>query len=712
MNLAKLLGWMLLVSSMSSCAAARSAHDVSDASALRPHASDWERILAAEDARARTPAQLQVLRDALTHPAPPLRRMAVRALGRLERAELASDIAPLLHDPDPTVRAHAANALAQASRSGEVDRALIESAVAVETNGMTSGVMAESLGRIGHRTVDEAGRTVALLTPRLVDGRDEAERLGAIRGLYFLARQQGMGAAFDSEVVGVLRSAVTSVPPISPQPALPNTRRAGGTAAAESEDSPAVRLRTLAMATLAVVGVDEALVTAALGDGAWIVRREAVVAGATVPDTAALHRILTVALADRAGQVRYEALRAYGRRLAADYGCGPVRGSVGDADAHVRLLAVELLGTCPGITASDILLLDSLAESINDVRWHRGARALVSLAKVDPAGGRTRLRSSGLPADPFARVHTARAFAILEDTAALRRLAADDDVNVRTAAVQALAALAHRDGDDVYLAQLSSDDHQLLQVAAAALDGSPDPAAPEALLTALDRVSRARAETSRDARRALLQRAAQLGNASLEPRLRPYLQDFDPELAELAADVIGGWTGSRPQAVPRPLQTLVPPTFAEAALLSESTVEIQMMDGGSVLMRLLSFEAPTNAARFARLARTGYFDGLTFHRVVPNFVVQGGSPHANEYAGDGPFSRDELGLAGNWYGTVGLSTRGRDTGDAQLFINLVHNVRLDHEYTIFAVVTEGMDVVNQLQEGARIRSVRIRPTDR
>jgi cyclophilin family peptidyl-prolyl cis-trans isomerase len=95
---------------------------------------------------------------------------------------------------------------------------------------------------------------------------------------------------------------------------------------------------------------------------------------------------------------------------------------------------------------------------------------------------------------------------------------------------------------------------------------------------------------------------------------------------------------------------------------------------------------------------------------VPNFVVQGGSPGANEYAGAGPFTRDELGLQGNWRGTVGLSTRGRDTGDAQMFINLVDNVRLDHEYTVFAEVARGMDVVDRVLEGAVIlRIVRRSP---
>ena len=125
------------------------------------------------------------------------------------------------------------------------------------------------------------------------------------------------------------------------------------------------------------------------------------------------------------------------------------------------------------------------------------------------------------------------------------------------------------------------------------------------------------------------------------------------------------------------------------------------------MVELLPDLAPRNAWRFVTLARAGYFDGLTFHRWVPNFVLQGGSPGANEYAGDGPYTRDEVG-GSHWRGTVGISTRGRDTGDAQIFINLVDNVRLDHDYTVFGFVAEGMDVVDGLLEGAVIERAEVR----
>jgi cyclophilin family peptidyl-prolyl cis-trans isomerase len=146
------------------------------------------------------------------------------------------------------------------------------------------------------------------------------------------------------------------------------------------------------------------------------------------------------------------------------------------------------------------------------------------------------------------------------------------------------------------------------------------------------------------------------------------------------------------------------PTVAQLRSVRGATIE--MADGGRVELRLLPLDAPTNAWRFVRLARAGYFDGLTFHRIVPFFVVQGGSPLANEYVGDGPFTRDEVGVE-NRRGTVGVSTRGRDTGDGQLYFNTVDNVRLDHDYTVFAEVTRGMEVVDRMQEGARIRRVTV-----
>ena len=109
-----------------------------------------------------------------------------------------------------------------------------------------------------------------------------------------------------------------------------------------------------------------------------------------------------------------------------------------------------------------------------------------------------------------------------------------------------------------------------------------------------------------------------------------------------------------------------------------------------------------------QLADAGQYNGLTFHRIVPNFVIQGGSPGADEYDGRSrQFQRDEVGLARNGRGTIGISTRGRDTGDAQIYFNLVDNFRLDRDYTVMATMRDGMDVMDRVQEGDVIERIEI-----
>ena len=142
--------------------------------------------------------------------------------------------------------------------------------------------------------------------------------------------------------------------------------------------------------------------------------------------------------------------------------------------------------------------------------------------------------------------------------------------------------------------------------------------------------------------------------------------------------------------------------------LRGATAVLRIRDVGEVEISLLTDDATVAVATFAALADSGRFNGLTFHRIVPNFVIQGGSPGANEYdALTSWFMRDEVGLARNARGTFGVSTRGRDTGDGQIYINLIDNFRLDHDYTVFARTLRGLDVIDRIQEGDVIESVRI-----
>jgi cyclophilin family peptidyl-prolyl cis-trans isomerase len=260
----------------------------------------------------------------------------------------------------------------------------------------------------------------------------------------------------------------------------------------------------------------------------------------------------------------------------------------------------------------------------------------------------------------------------------------------------------------VYLGQLARDDHQLLITSARALSGTTETVrAFSALLGALRRLSAQRNETSRDARIALLDRIAELNRPGRADSLKPWLGDYDPVVAARAAAILTRWTGQSWTADPHPLPR---PGFSVAELdrLKGAKLRITMSPasgGGSFDVALFPDVAPLTVLRVTRLASQGFYDGRTFHRVVPNFVIQGGSPKANEYTGDGPYLRDEIGPLSHERGTLGISTRGRDTGDAQLFVNLVENLRLDFDYTVWGAIVAGMDVVDGILEDDVIERV-------
>lgn len=675
------------VAVLTSACCAATAFAQQSAARLTPYARIWEQLIAAEDARALTPAQLNGILQTLRSNEPEMRRLAVRALGRLERASLADTIAARLRDPIALVRAEAAHALAQALSRGAPGRARqqLSNALRAERDTVAAAALAESLGRLRYASVAEARPVVAQLLPLL----QQPAPLGALRGLFFLVRQPPARAAFDAPTRVALLRLVTQAP---------------------VQDDPArVRIRTVAAAVTIAAGADAAAVAAILNDRDPFVRREAAAALLALTDTAASAPLVLRALADTSGLVRYEGLRAYARRLSAQRGCAPVLAAARDTHAHTALLALDALGTSCARTPRTVALLDSITRTLpadSATAWHPAAHALVSLAAREPDLARQRLAPFAAHPVFFVRTYAAQTATALRDSATLLRLSQDVQPNVRTAAVEGLRRVLGHAADSVYLQQLARDDSQLLMAAAAALDSTARADAAVALLDALDRVSQARRETSRDGRVALLRRARQLGNATLADRLQRYLTDFDPQIAEQAADALQAWTGMRPQPQPATPSLAARPTFEEAVQLARTRVVIQL-DSGEVELELFPFAAPTNVARFVRLARSGYFDGLTFHRIAPNFVVQGGSPNANEYAGAGPFTRDELGLQ-NLRGTVGLSTRGRDTGDAQIYVNLIDNVRLDHDYTVFARVVRGLDVVDRLLEGAVMRKIVIR----
>jgi cyclophilin family peptidyl-prolyl cis-trans isomerase/HEAT repeat protein len=631
-----------------------------------------------------------------------MRRRAAAAYGRMGSASGVEPLLKLLGDGDARVRREAASAIGDAlsgalpeprqegaapALADEIakGRAGLEARLAVESDGDAAAVMLETIGRLKY--ADDAARNAAetlLVTASRADG---ARVLGAAKGLESLIR-------------------------LSP-------RRPVSTAARDRLRELAVlstappRVRRLAMQTLLTMRDDhDATVILAAQDADWQVRRLAAMRIDLSRD--ALQNAGGRLSQDSTFQVRYEMVGALARYATITQQCRPLVGMFGDAEPTVALRAIDAVpDSCPDkseIVRELIQSAGSLGRPDSHVTWHRPAHAFVALSRLSPDVARG--LSEAAEAHPAwqVRVAAANVAASLRDDTRLVRLAGDREPNVQTAAIEGLRRMISPSTAKAAIAALESDDYQLVRGAAIALRAVQQPdrdVAIKALLGALFRISARASDTSRDPRVAMLERLEELLPADRALEVLPFTGDFDRAVREVATRLITAKTGRKP--APDDLRERYPyqPGRAELAALP-STATLQMEGGGSIVLELLGDEAPITVARFAHLARAGYYDGLTFHRVVPNFVIQGGSPGANEYVGAPRYMRDEPGTTPHLRGAVGISTRGHDTGDGQIFIDLVDLPRLDHDYTVFARVTTGMDVADRILEGAKILKVTVK----
>ncbi len=124
---------------------------------------------------------------------------------------------------------------------------------------------------------------------------------------------------------------------------------------------------------------------------------------------------------------------------------------------------------------------------------------------------------------------------------------------------------------------------------------------------------------------------------------------------------------------------------------------VKMANGGEFIIELYADKSPITVNSFVFLARDGYFDGTTFHRVLDGFMAQGGDPTGTGMGGPGyEFVNEDSDLTFDKEGIVAMANAGPDTNGSQFFITFVPLPQLDGGYTIFGQVTEGMDVVNEI----------------
>ncbi|MBE2900079.1 peptidylprolyl isomerase [Methanothermobacter thermautotrophicus] len=128
---------------------------------------------------------------------------------------------------------------------------------------------------------------------------------------------------------------------------------------------------------------------------------------------------------------------------------------------------------------------------------------------------------------------------------------------------------------------------------------------------------------------------------------------------------------------------------------------------GEIELILFEEDAPNTVANFEKLSNSGFYDGLTFHRVIPDFVIQGGCPVGDGTGGPGYTIKCEINPNRHVKGALSMAHAGRDTGGSQFFITLSPQPHLDGVHTVFGRVVRGMDVVESIERGDQMLKVRV-----
>ncbi len=151
------------------------------------------------------------------------------------------------------------------------------------------------------------------------------------------------------------------------------------------------------------------------------------------------------------------------------------------------------------------------------------------------------------------------------------------------------------------------------------------------------------------------------------------------------------------------------PTAEDADIPAGNHVRIRT-DKGEILIELYPDDAPDTVANFKKLAASGFYDGLVFHRVIPGFVAQGGDPKGDGTGGPGYRIRAEFNARRHERGTVAMARAADpDSAGSQFYICYDDLPHLDGQYTVFGRVVEGMDVVDRIRVGDVMREVRVEP---
>ncbi len=632
-----------------------------------------------------------LLAVAARRPEPMVRRRAALAIGRIGDVRGIRILFALLEDPVPAVRQDAAFAF----------------------------------GLIGDRNVVASLRELVLATPPSEQDATHVEIVAAIAriggdeaALFFeqlLVRWVGRAIAGDGLPATVIRALGEAwrLEEAAPAERLVQYAESRSGSARSAALYSLAKLRAVVGANALIRGLDDTdpqiraiaarSLTAPFADSAGI-------------DRGGISRRLAPLTEDDDPRVRINALRSLGSYDTQSL-VPAVANGLSDINPNTRIQALAALGSLGGIEA-ERLLVDYLASGTFAER----RQALIGLARVARDVALVRCAGWIISNDWLLRSAGIEALAIIGgDTALtwLQNLVSDADPRVVSGAFSAIVEVDSVFGDQVARDLVLHSDAVVSALAAGRIAKNPNAADVELLVEAYERSLRYNGSQVRVEVVEALGAARALGLVDSTTIKEEFLQRFpdsdDYLVRRAAADTLpaaaAGWGPIAPidtKRNPEDYRDIASRLVLPAEQRGEYPEVVIETERGEVIIRLFSAEAPITVDAMLQLADRHYFDGGIWHRVVPNFIAQTGNPRGDGWGGPGFYLRDETSRRRYVRGTVGMASSGPDTGGSQFFVTYSPQPHLDGTFTVIGRVDHGMDVVDRITQGERIRTIRRR----
>ncbi len=365
---------------------------------------------------------------------------------------------------------------------------------------------------------------------------------------------------------------------------------------------------------------------------------------------------------------------------------------------QVRRAAAAALGSNGHKNAKDYL-----AQSILDKSVGVRIESYKAIAKTLGKDGSQFISNGTNDGERLVRASAIEAYGIARDENAvdelIRASAKDKDPLIRAAAVRGLAHFRSARAAAALVERLRDSDWVVVTEAVTALgDLDVKSAVPSLIATYVARKERVDVDVRLEVLAALKKMRASRGLELTDGAI----QDSDRRVRIAAKELLEALGAPVPEMksdrqiseerfTPKKKTDLAPPFGTKRGVIKTSR--------GTIEIEIYGDDATQTAATFLKLAQSGFYDGLTFHRVVPNFVIQGGCPRGDGWGDPGFTIRAEINAHRYDRGCIGIADSGKDTGASQFFITQSQQPHLDGRYTVFGRVTKGMEVVDEIDQG-------------